>query len=312
VNVSTRRFLLGVVLPVVLVVLGVVPWLVTWADLPDPVATHFDLGGDADGHMPPAVALVVHGAAALAIAVGLRRAERHPTASLPAEVGGLALVGTLFGVFAVVGAGANSGAARWQEVDLALGWVLVALLAGVAAAFAAARVGAGLVPAGATGPAPVPGLALGDDERAAWFGGTRSRLFTVLAVIAAVATVLLGMRAAASATTMLVLTIVFAVFSSVHVVVGAAGLQVRAAFLPWPRVHFPLDEIESATASDIRPMAWGGWGYRGSVRLFRRAAWVLRGGPALEVRLTGGRRFLVTVDDAEEAAAVLNGLRATA
>ena len=44
-------------------------------------------------------------------------------------------------------------------------------------------------------------------------------------------------------------------------------------------------------------MQTGGWGYRGSLRLFKRAALVTRRGEALELTLTRKRRFIVTVDD---------------
>jgi hypothetical protein len=98
---------------------------------------------------------------------------------------------------------------------------------------------------------------------------------------------------------------------SVDVSVSEHGVRVRAGAVHWPRVQLDLAEIEAAHAVDWKPLQWNlvsGWGYRGSLRLFRKAAWVLRSGPALELDLTGERRFVVTVDDAEEAAAVLNGL----
>lgn len=56
---------------------------------------------------------------------------------------------------------------------------------------------------------------------------------------------------------------------------------------------------------DIRPLEYGGWGYR--VRP-RSTAVVLRGGQALALRPAGGREFAVTVDDADTAAALLNTL----
>ena len=40
----------------------------------------------------------------------------------------------------------------------------------------------------------------------------------------------------------------------------------------------------------------------------RRAAWVVRGGSGVRIELTDGAVFAVTVDNADEAAAVLNGL----
>jgi hypothetical protein len=51
----------------------------------------------------------------------------------------------------------------------------------------------------------------------------------------------------------------------------------------------------------------GGWGYRGSLKLFRRAAVVTRLGEALQVDLTGARRFCVSVDDPAAFVAALDG-----
>jgi hypothetical protein len=58
---------------------------------------------------------------------------------------------------------------------------------------------------------------------------------------------------------------------------------------------------------EVRPVQWGGWGYRGSVRVFKKAAVVLRKGPGLRLRLRNGAQFAVTVPGAEPAAALLNG-----
>jgi hypothetical protein len=71
------------------------------------------------------------------------------------------------------------------------------------------------------------------------------------------------------------------------VVYGVRGL-VRQIFLP--------EEIVSVSIRRLSPWV-GGWGYRGSLKLFHWAAVVTRLGDALQVDLTGGRRFCVSVDD---------------
>ena len=53
---------------------------------------------------------------------------------------------------------------------------------------------------------------------------------------------------------------------------------------------------------------FGGWGYR--VGRGGRVGVVLRTGEALQVQRTGGRAFVVTVDDAATGAALLNTLAA--
>ncbi|HEY3139941.1 MAG TPA: hypothetical protein VGJ86_02365 [Acidimicrobiales bacterium] len=101
--------------------------------------------------------------------------------------------------------------------------------------------------------------------------------------------------------------LVLAALGSVRVSVGAHGVRVRPELVRWPAVRIPLAHIARAEAIDLHPMRWGGWGYRGSLRLVRRAAWVVRGGPGLRIELTDGAVFAVTVDNA---VAVLNGLLA--
>jgi hypothetical protein len=74
------------------------------------------------------------------------------------------------------------------------------------------------------------------------------------------------------------------------------------------RTGVALRDVVQAEAIDIRPLEWGGWGYRGSLRLMGRAAVVLRAGPGVRLELRGGRVLAVTVDDAETAAGLLNDL----
>ena len=83
-------------------------------------------------------------------------------------------------------------------------------------------------------------------------------------------------------------------------------MRVAYGWLRWPSTRIGIDAIRQATAIDVRPSAWGGWGYRGSLRLNRRAAVVVRAGEGLRLDLRGGRVFLVTVDGAVNAAGLLN------
>ncbi|MEZ5235452.1 MAG: hypothetical protein R2749_22530 [Acidimicrobiales bacterium] len=96
-----------------------------------------------------------------------------------------------------------------------------------------------------------------------------------------------------------------AVFCRVVVVADEHGLTVRFGWWRRPAVHLGIERMATAEVIDVRPLHWGGWGYRGSLKLFRRAAVVLRGGEGLQVTLRDGRVFVVTVDDAAGAVAVL-------
>jgi hypothetical protein len=76
--------------------------------------------------------------------------------------------------------------------------------------------------------------------------------------------------------------------SRLEVVYGPGGF-VRQAFGP--------DEITSVSAHDVSFLQSGGWGYRGSLTVLRHATLATRRGAALQLDLSGGRRFIVTVDD---------------
>ena len=97
-----------------------------------------------------------------------------------------------------------------------------------------------------------------------------------------------------------------AAFSRIRVTADQSGLQVRYGFFGWPRTSVPIPRIATAQAIDIRPADWGGWGYRGSLTLMKRAAVVLRAGPGIRVDLYDGKIFAVTIDDPESPAQLLN------
>jgi len=71
------------------------------------------------------------------------------------------------------------------------------------------------------------------------------------------------------------------------------------------RQVFGPDRLVTAHARHYSFMQMGGWGYRGSVRLLRRAALATRRGDALELQLKGNRRFIVTVDGPADFVAAL-------
>jgi hypothetical protein len=85
----------------------------------------------------------------------------------------------------------------------------------------------------------------------------------------------------------------------VRVVQNEAGRSLVIEYGPggYVRQVFEPFEIESAQVRQLSFAQMGGFGYRGSLRLLRRAALSTRRGDALELMLTRGRRFFVTVDE---------------
>ncbi|MBF9337153.1 hypothetical protein G3N30_13305 [Microbacterium lacticum] len=108
----------------------------------------------------------------------------------------------------------------------------------------------------------------------------------------------------------LVLALLVATTVAFHVRVDETGLTVNSV-VGIPRVHVPLSDIDRVEAVQVNPMGeFGGWGLRwapgGGFGV------VLRSGPGIRVRRTGGKVFTVTVDDAATGAALLEALRVRA
>jgi hypothetical protein len=146
--------------------------------------------------------------------------------------------------------------------------------------------------------------------RAAWTGRAHLAWWLPLVLIAIGAVIVLSARSVAGALPAALLLLVYLAFGWIRVSVDARGLRIRYGVAPWPVTSIPLDDIRRAERIDLRPLEWGGWGYRGSRKAFRRAAVVLRGGDAIKLQLTDGSEFAVTVDDAAAGAAVLASLLA--
>lgn len=305
------RLVVGAVVPALIVGLAIVPWGLTWGDLPDPLATRFGAGGASSSSSPLWVQLALLGVVCGGAAVVLVRIARRPGPDAGIQASVASFVGLLVSVLGLLTALANRGHDDWRDVRLGFPAVGVAMCLTIATAVVVARVAQRVAPPRPVDPVVEAGLPLGPTDRAVWFGRTRSRAFLVAGAAFVVVGVVVALRSQlyAGASTILVGGVLMA-FASVGITVSDRGLHVRSGPFPWLRVRFPLGVVTSARAIDLRPTSWGGWGYRGSVRLVGRAAWVLRAGPALELELVGGQRFAVTVDDADEAAAVLNGLLA--
>lgn len=93
----------------------------------------------------------------------------------------------------------------------------------------------------------------------------------------------------------------------VRVVEAENGRRLEILYGPNGLVRqiFDADEIIAARETTAPVVRMGGFGYRGSLKFLRRAALITRRGDALVVELTGDRRFVVTVDEAQAFATAL-------
>ncbi|QUW19687.1 hypothetical protein [Agrococcus sp. Marseille-Q4369] len=286
-------------------------WLSLAPQLPEVIATHWSGADVADGFsatIPTATWLLVATSAMLVVALVLAAVTidgrlRAMLLSCLAAVSGM-----LAGAFiASVGATLQAGSAE----DAVLGAWLLVLLAPLALLLVPWFVHPREEDVWA-GPAERMPLLLSDATE--WRGELGSAVFAWLgvgvlvlgAVIALVAPetgavalrVLLGVVMAAAGLVLLAM-------ARIRVTIDGDALRVRGALLPVPLRTIATDRIRAVDAAVIEPMHWGGWGYRG---LPGQVAIVLRSGPGIVVTTRDGSRFAVTVDGAEEGAAVLAGI----
>jgi hypothetical protein len=174
-----KRVPLLVYAAIVAVAIG--PWLWWWSSLPDPVASHWDIHGRANGHLAPIVLMLALGGVATVLAVSAAGTARHGTA-LPRPASGasvLAFVGGMLAVASLASVLANRDATSWHTAHLSAAWVIGAFAFGVVAALAN-----GLVQPKASAGANTshPAVTVGPTERVGWIGRSSARWVIALAV----------------------------------------------------------------------------------------------------------------------------------
>lgn len=292
-------WLLVVGVPVAVGVLGAVLLAGFRAELPDPVAVHWDTDG-ADG-------FAARDSAELFLALG-------PLLSVLLG-GGIAVSGRREPVARRLGAGLACGLALFVTATVVGSlWQQRGLSDAAAAPEVDGLLAVALVAALATGPVPAeaPRLALAPGERAVWSGwATAPRAVLALLALSLLPPLVLAVLGVAPlflGLLMLLLLPVVGATTAARVWADERGLTVRSP-LGWPAYTVPLDEVAAATVVTVDPLRdFGGWGYK--IGRGGRTGVVFRRGPALAVTRGDGRQFVVTVDGAADAAALLTALTA--
>lgn len=309
---QVRRTAVTVGLPALAAGAALYAYLRWLPQLPDRLATHFGAGMRADGFTDTATFPFVLPAMILGIGVVLGlivlalRARPDVQRVLAALAGGFATMLLTIGVLTLhLHLGVTDAAGLRMP-----GWHLVGVVGGL-------LVGGGLgwVLCGSTpqveGEPPADGerepRPLGSQEVVHWRRTVRSPAMGWLMV--ALSPLVLITCVVASWWLLVVhvpVYVLLLVFARVTVVVDDAGLSVRLLG-GWPRVGVAVSDIRSVHSAHVDALGdFGGWGWRSG----RDAGGiVLRSGPALYVYRRGRRPLVVTVGDADEAAALLNGLR---
>jgi hypothetical protein len=325
---ALRRFVLVAVwVPVVLVAVGVAVQLVLLPQLPETIAVHWNAAGEANGFAPawtqPLATLLFGLGLPLLIALtslpGLRRGDRGLTYRLmgatAAALSALVTVALTWTLAMQAGLDSSADAPTvWVALIVSL---VVAAVVGVAAWLVQPREEA----RDAAAPPATP-LSLGAQERVLWLRSTAMVPGAAITIVAAVLVV--GVAAVVAWVTgadptlvwllggiALLLLVAAATTLAFRVRVDDGGLHVDSV-LGIPRFQVPLADIASAARVEVNPMGeFGGWGVRIAPH-GRRFGVVLRAGEAIDVTRRSGKRFVVTVDDAQTAASLLEALVARA
>ncbi|WP_147525023.1 DUF1648 domain-containing protein [Cellulomonas timonensis] len=287
----------------------------SWAtELPDPVASHFGSDGpDGFSSLASFVWTGVGIGASLAVLGWFIAAVLGRAAAARRTGVGTAVGGALFLAISVLGTlDAQRGLADAAQTGDINGVVLLCLVVGAVGGALAALLIPGDRPQPTTDPVPSTAarVPLAPQERATWVQRVTGRSMIAVAgtlVVVAVITARVADSPVALAPLAVVLIVLLA-HVQFTVTVDSRGLRVRS-LLGFPRLTVPADEVlhaEEVSVSLLRE--FGGWGYR--VGASGRVGIVVRQGAALQVTRTGGRVYVVTVDDAATGAALLNTLTA--
>ncbi|WP_439386117.1 hypothetical protein [Amycolatopsis lexingtonensis] len=84
-------------------------------------------------------------------------------------------------------------------------------------------------------------------------------------------------------------------------------MTIRFGLLGFPWRHLKLADIREATARELATFGDGGLGLRFNP-VTGTTAYKVRGGPALRLALENGRTVLISVDDPETGAGLVNDL----
>lgn len=334
----TAYLWVGVILPLAIFALAGVVIAMWLPQAPNPSATHWGVNGQPDGFGAPWINLAVPIGLGVGLVllfggiswasmrvpqraagpVALRTRSQDPSMTvrlLGAVSLGLSAMMSFIGLVVV---GSQRGLADAQDAPdisgatfVGFGLLVVLAVAGWFVQPAPPKP----VPHDGPGAAPLP---LADGARAVWFGtATLSKAGVATLSVLLFGTLALGVGLVAAgaaggwfAVAVSLLMIVLMLTTSVfRVRADATGLHVRSTF-GWPRYDISAGEIAAVRVVAVNPFAeFGGWGIRWG--LDGRFGIVLRAGEGIEVTRENGKIMVVTVDDAETAAAVLSAAAST-
>lgn len=303
-----RWYSVIVLLPMTLMsVIATVRSLQRFPMVPDPMATHFDVAGNADGFASPVSTIALLSGIMIAVVIAMAIALRFRyltgtngrilSGSANATVVLLALIQLdLF----------KSQTTLTDAADAFLPPSTLGVTFGVAAAVG---VGIGLASPptskNKSGASVEPELVVAEPEESEWrrietlHPGVQ--VFVVLSIVAVVGIALMSPSWISIGAAALVVILVVATWGW-RLRIDAHGFH-YSGFLGFPRATIPYASIASVEFKDIRPADWGGWGWRIAGA---GTGLITRSGPGVRITRTNGRVLEASARDAERAVNLLN------
>jgi Protein of unknown function (DUF1648) len=312
-----RIVLVTVVIPLVLTAIALIVSFSLAAAAPASIPVHWNVQGDVDRYGSPYTYGVIIAVVCLPFIAIFGGAVVLLTHRRALTVMGKLLAVTDIWVVLLLGVALSGGLVDAQSATL--GTIFLWLLVGVVVA-TAASVGAWfLLPPAArrtSGSAPaVAPIVLGEDERATWIRSTVAPagvvwgLVAVTVVVAVVCVFAIVVTKGSIWPIAFIPVVVIALaLSNLAWTVRIDGNGVRArSSLGIPTINVRLQNIVSADVLEVNAVTeYGGWGIRWGLN--GRIGIIVRSGEALEVRRQKGLSLVITIDDADSAAALINAL----
>lgn len=315
-----KAVLIGAALPIAIALSSTLLMLTWLPELPDPLAVHWS-GAGADG-FGPAVPFILAPLIIVAVFSIFTVAMSWRTAPSGALLYNQKILlttsvwlSTMLSVGFVGSIAVQRGLADAKDAPeigvLLLVGAVAGIMLGAAGWFVLPKGESSIVDAGHHPKA----LDLRGDERLSWshtaqLGKVAFVIVGTSLAVAIGAAVFASIASSSSA----VIAIIVLVFVSALVVTNTwwrvsadhRGFVVRGA-LGWPSKRISLDDIRTVQVVDITPTRdFGGYGWRWTAD--GRSGVILRAGTAIEVTVSSGKRFVVTVDDADTGAGVIAAL----
>ncbi len=288
------------------VVVSIGATLVYYPSLPDPVASHWGFSGAPDGFMPKRLdamlmPLLVASAGVFVWAAG--RADRAAAQLMVGLANGLAV---FFAGLRITTFRANTNAATWADAANITAFDLLVPLAVGGLAGIITAYGARYRPEHVVQVRSVSASARASANEQ-FDGYVTAKTMTVVPAITAaggflVYTTVPAPQGVAIAVLLGVITVVAALATRARMQVDAERVTVGFGPFGLPRITWPMAVIDDVVVLDVEPLAYGGWGYRilPGVR-----AVVLRRGEGIRLSCTGKPDLVITIDEAQSAAAVI-------